>query len=78
MVVLAGLTDIDPLPDFVPLQPPLAVHDSSFRCVHFSVAELPLTIEVGLTEIVVAGMGDKNTWIEVLPPAGRWKAWLIL
>ncbi len=57
MVSAVGETDRVPLSAFVPLQPPEAVHEATFKVDHERVAEEPEVIEVGEAESESIGAG---------------------
>jgi hypothetical protein len=67
-----GVTVTVPLVAFVPLHPPLAVHDVAFVLDHVSVDDCPSVIDVGLSEIVTVGAGAATVNAAVplpVPPA---------
>jgi hypothetical protein len=67
-----GVTVAVPLVAFVPLHPPLAVHDVAFVLDHVSVDDCPSVIDVGFSEIVTVDTGAATVNVAVplpVPPA---------
>jgi hypothetical protein len=58
--------DSEPLVDFEPLQPPLAVQEVAFVVDHVSVAAPPVSTEVGFAVSVSVGAGGVVTFTVTL------------
>ena len=55
MVLAFGETDCEPLVDFVPLQPLLAVHEEALVELHESDADCPAVMDEGTAERAMVG-----------------------
>jgi len=62
-----GVTAWEPIAAWLPLHAPLAVQEAAWVLDHFSVADWPAVIEVGLTEMVTVGIGAGGA-VDPLPP----------